>query len=95
MPIGKDIQLIQIDKNLYFEFMVEEEYYDLIINPIYEAFQSGTIITDDNKRILPVRIFTRIDFRNNARYRINEWNITSQNEYIIIRLNMALVEYHK
>jgi len=88
MPVAKDIELIEIYKNLNFRFRVEEEYYDLIMNPINEAFQGGIIITEDNKRILPVRIFKNIQFSNGEEYKITECNIEYQSGYIIMSLDI-------
>ena len=95
MSVKKDIQLIKINKSLDFEFMIKEKYFALAINPLYEAWLSGTIITNENKNVLPKKILQHIDFRNHARYRLNEWNISSQFEYIVISFNMSLAEYYR
>ena len=95
MPIVKDIELIETYKKLTFKFMVEEEYFDLVMYPISEAFLSGTIITEGNKRILPVRIFKNIQFDNDEKYRITECNIESQGKYIIMSLDMQFTGYYK
>ena len=93
MPIVKDIQLIEFKKILNFEFMVEIACYDIIMSPVTEAFQSHTIITDDNKRILPAKIFNRIQFFKGEGYRITGGDITLKDDYIIQRLEMSMVEY--
>ena len=95
MPIAKDVELIEIYKKLNFKFMVEEEYFDLVMYPIREVFLSGIAITEENKRILPVRIFKNIQFNNNEKYRITECNIESQGKYIIMSLDMQFTGFYR
>jgi len=89
----KNIELIKINKQLNFEFMIKEEKYEIKMESLRGIFLGGDIIKDDNKNALPSEIVKHI--RKGERYRINEFNIEAYLGYIIVYLEMNLVEYYK
>lgn len=102
MSKKKDIELMKVrididyeDKfclnHFNFRFKIGKEYYSLIINSIDNAFRSGIIIENYNKKMLPSKIRYHLKFDNDKGYKITECNIEYQNGYIIMSLEMKLI----
>jgi hypothetical protein len=103
IPITKEIELMKVRIDIDYEnkfclnhfnfrFKIESGYYDyLIANPIDDAFRSGVIIEDHNKKILPLRIRYYLKFDNDKGYKITECNVEYKNGYIIMSLEMKMI----
>ena len=92
------IELIQIDCSMCFEIRFKADIRDFeITNAIFDRFKSGSIITNENKKILPTKVYKRLDFRHGERYRVNSCNLSCSfpNGYIGLDLEFRLTEYYK
>jgi len=86
-----NIQLVQVNVNFDFDFLIENEDYDLIMNPIDDIFRNAEKIDNDNKKILPTEILKYMNFKNKEKYMITKYNITDRGNNIEIGLEMRLV----
>jgi len=86
-----NIRLVQAMGYFTFIFLVEEEDYGLIMNPIDEMFRSAEKIDNDNKKILPTGIRKYLNFKNKEKYMITEHNITERGRNIEVELEIKLI----
>ena len=93
-----NIELVKIDCSICFEIRFKEDVgHPEITSAIFDKFKAGAIITKDNKKLLPTKIYKRLDFRHGERYRVNSCNLscTFPMGYIGVDLEFRLTEYYK
>ena len=87
---SKEVQLIEINRTLYFKVAAEGEYYESVLYPIYEAFLSGTTIYEGNKKLLTETVFRQITFSQGETYRIVNCIIGNIGKYVVLEFEMRL-----
>jgi len=92
-----NVELVQISKNINFEFRFKEENNEQVLQEINDLFDKRVMITNENKKILPTIIYRRLDFRHGERYKIDNFYLSANFPlgYIGITLDLSLTEYWK
>lgn len=91
----KPIKIImkEIQKNISLEFLIEDTYET--INIIDDTFKEGTMLTNENKKMLPAKIYKEIDFRHGERYRLSSYMLSLSGRYLVVEIDLRFVGYYK